>query len=372
MALAAVDALGDQIVQGIATAPAAPGTLPAAWQTFAAGHPYPNHDSERAGRAALDLAAQVVEDELLLVCLSGGASAMLAVPAGGLTLENKISTTQRMLHVGMDIGSVNTVRRHLSAIKGGQLAARAARTITLAISDVSGANEDDPTVIGSGPTVGDPTTFENALQILERFSVRDLPRSVVTHLHAGAAGEVSGPVAPGDHRLTRAAYWVVASRHDAMRGAADAARRLGYAVRVRQPAINEEARQAAAIPFAEAATGERPLCVISSGETTVWVRGQGRGGRNQEFAVAALERLAESAPAALGSIGTDGVDGPTDAAGAMVDSSTWAALGPNARDLCASALEANDTYPLLDRVHALVKSGPTGTNVGDLQVLLLP
>jgi glycerate-2-kinase len=372
MASAAIDTLGDRIVEGVVTAAVAPGALPDGWQAFAAGHPYPTAASERAARAALGLARRVHDTELLLVCLSGGASAMLAVPAPGVPLDDKIRATQIMLRAGLDIASLNVVRRHLSAIKGGQLAALAPQTITLAISDVSGPHEDDASVIGSGPTAADPTTFQDALDILARHRLMDLPASVTAHLQAGAAGQVAGPVAPDDRRLSRSAYWIVASRHEAMRAAAEAARRLAYAVHVRHEAVVGEARHAAAIPFAEAGARARPLCDVTSGETTVHVRGEGRGGRNQEFAVAALEPLAQRAPAALASIGTDGVDGPTDAAGAMVDSTSWAALGAHARGLCDAALDANDAYPFLDRLGALVRSGPTGTNVGDLQVLLLP
>jgi len=372
MAIAAQHVLGRRIEEAIVTAPIAGDALPEGWQAFQSGHPYPTVESERAGRAALDAASRVKGDDLLLVLLSGGASAMLSVPAPGLTLEDKISATKRMLLAGLDIASLNVVRRHLSAIKGGQLAARASATVTLAISDVSGAHEDDATVIGSGPTVGDPSTFDDAIETLKRHDVTELPTAVMRHLEDGAAGRASGPVAPDDPRLANSAYWIIGSRHEAMRAAADTARALGYTVRVRERAIDGEAR-AAAGPFVDEARGApRPLCVVASGETTVRVTGPGRGGRNQEFAVAALERLVEFAPAALASVGTDGIDGPTDAAGAMVDSSTWRTLGEAARDRCAAALAANDVYPLLDALGALVRTGPTGTNVGDLQVLLLP
>src|SRR5262249_1478169 len=148
--------------------------------------------------AALELAGRVTGDEVLLVLLSGGASAMLSVPAIGLTLEDKIRASKRMLLAGLDIASLNVVRRHLSAIKGGQLAVRASRTITLAISDVSGTHEDDATVIGSGPTVGDPSTFEDAIETLKRHGVTELPTAVIRHLEDGAAGRTAGPVPPDD------------------------------------------------------------------------------------------------------------------------------------------------------------------------------
>ena len=297
---------------------------------------------------------------------------MLAVPAPGLSLDDKAATTRVMLRAGLDIGAINVVRRHLSLVKGGQLAAAAARTITLAISDVSGPIEDDPAAIGSGPTVGDLSTFADVLEILERHHLLSaVPAQVVQHLRDGERGRVAGPVPPGDARLARSAYWIAASRHDAMRAAAETARRLGYQVTVRRPPVQGTARDAAGTLLGEAEGLPRPACFIASGETTVHVTGNGRGGRNQELAVAALERLTDLGSAALASVGTDGIDGPTDAAGAFVDSETWAALGPDAGASVADALARNDSYALLNRLGALVKTGPTGTNVGDLQVLLL-
>jgi glycerate 2-kinase len=374
MGTAAAQILGRRLTAGLMTAKVGSSQdLDPRWLFIPGSHPVPSPASEEAGRGALRLAAEVQSDaDLLLVCLSGGASAMLAVPAPGLSLEDKAATTRVMLRAGLDIGAINIVRRHLSAIKGGQLAAAAQRTITLAISDVSGPVEDDPAAIGSGPTVGDATTFGDAIRIL---AARDLlgaiPSRVADHLRAGEQGLVAGPVRPDDARLTRSAYWIAASRHDAMRAAADTARRVGYEVTVRPGAVAGSARAAAAMLLDEAADLPRPACFIASGETTVHVTGGGRGGRNQELAVASLARLAAIGTCALASIGTDGVDGPTDAAGAFVDYETWPALGPDAGAQCETALAQNDTYPLLDRLGALVRSGPTGTNVGDLQILLL-
>jgi len=373
MAAAADEALGERIAGGIITTPVPDQTPGARWKTFAASHPVPSAESEAAGRAALRLAdLAAAPDARLLVCLSGGASAMLVVPAPGITLEDKQRATKVMLRSGLDIGALNVVRRHLSAIKGGQLAARASRTVTLAISDVSGPIEDDLSVIGSGPTVGDASTFADALAIIERHGLRtEMPAAVMRHLDEGAEGKVSGPVPPSSERLAGSAYWIVGSRQDAMQAAAAAARRMGYHVHVRAAAIGGPAREAGRLVASGVDTLDRPACVITSGETTVHVKGHGRGGRNQELALSLLERLSALAPAGLASVGTDGVDGPTDAAGAFVDSDTWHALGSVAGDVLDRALDQNDSYPLLDRLGALVKTGPTGTNVGDLQVLLL-
>lgn len=372
MARAVTEVFGSRLVAGVMTASGETGPG-SGWLMFPATHPQPSAASEQAGRAALALADRSrQENGVLIVCLSGGASAMLSVPAPGLTIDDKSTATRRLLLAGLNIGELNVVRRHLSAIKGGQLAARAGRSITLAISDVCTPVEDDPKVIGSGPTAGDDSTFAEALEVIERHHVgHELPAAVMTHLRAGGAGEVDGPVASSDPRLARAAYWLVASRQDAMRAAADTARALGYHVHIQAPPLTGEARLAGPRLLSGVAAFPRPACLISSGETTVLVRGAGRGGRNQELALAAMERLSELHPAALASIGTDGVDGPTDAAGAFVGSEAWAALGPAGQALAIRALEDNDAYPFLEGLDAIVRTGPTGTNVGDLQVLLL-
>lgn len=373
MARAVDDVLGSRMASGLMTATAS--VEMAGWQVIAATHPRPSPNSEAAGRAALALADATRRDGgLLLVCLSGGASAMLAVPADGLTVADKAATTAALLRAGLDIGDINVVRRHLSAIKGGQLAARAGRSITLAISDVCTPVEDDPAVIGSGPTAGDPTTFAAALAVVERAGLsQEIPPNVLLHLREGVAGRRSGPVDPVDSRLHGAAYWIVGSRREAMKAAAETAAQLGYAVRVVPEPTIGTAREAgpAFVGRAVVMADRRPMCIIASGETTVDVRGQGLGGRNQEFAVASLEALANAAPAVLASVGTDGIDGPTDAGGALVGDDTWGTLGEGAPATVRAALDANDTYPLLARTGSLIRTGPTGTNVGDLQVLLL-
>jgi glycerate-2-kinase len=371
MARAAQEVLRGRLRAGLITG--APGTEPAsAWQAVDASHPIPTSFSEAAGRAALSLAADAARDrEPLVVCLSGGASAMLAVPAPGLTIEDKAAATVALLRSGLDIAQMNLVRRHLSAIKGGQLAAAAGWTATLAISDVHVPAELEPSVIASGPTVGDDSARADALQVLERHRLVDaMPVRVIARLRSDVVE--AGPVATRDRRLRRSAYWIVASRHEAMRAAATAARRLGYDVRTLESAVTGPAREAPGLLLSAGRGFGRPACLIASGETTVKVTGGGRGGRNQELTVAALEPLAALGPAALASIGTDGIDGPTDAAGAFVDSTMWGSLGAGASARRDAALAGNDAYPLLDGLGALVRTGPTGTNVGDLMVLLLP
>ena len=296
---------------------------------------------------------------------------MLAVPADGLRLEDKMETARALMNAGAAIAELNCVRKHLSAIKGGRLAVAAAQTITLAISDVHGPIADDPAVIGSGPTVADPTTYAEALEIVRRYGVREtLPSAVVAHLERGADESPK----PGDDRLRNGFYEVIGNRQLAMDGAARAARQLGYAVHVIERATSGEARDAGVALAAEALrlAASPKLCVIASGETTVRVRGSGRGGRNQEFALGALPIIdaSQSRTIALASAGTDGIDGPTDAAGAIVDStSTARALQRGLR--AESALALNGAYDFFAPLNDLIIWGPTGTNVGDLHVALV-
>jgi hydroxypyruvate reductase len=295
---------------------------------LASSHPLPDQRSVAAGYRALEVARETQPDETLVVLLSGGASALMAVPAEGLTLDDKRSTVDAMLKVGANITELNTVRKHLSAVKGGRLAAAAAAaasTVCLAISDVVG---DDLSVIGSGPTVPDPSTFADAWGYVERLGlVGQLPPAAVSRLKAGVAGAVEETPKPDDPRLAHAVTRVIGGRSNAMAGAAEAAQALGYDVVMIDEPVVGEARVAGPALFARARAlrGHRqaPCCIIASGETTVKVVGSGRGGRNQEMALAVATSIATASEdgghAAFASIGTDGIDGPTDAAGAHVD-----------------------------------------------------
>jgi glycerate 2-kinase len=342
-----------------------------------AGHPEPNDTSVACGRRALAMASDARRaGEPLVVLLSGGASAMLAVPAGGLTLDDKVRATRALLGSGLPIAALNGIRKHLSAIKGGRLAAAAGRSVTFAISDVHAPVEDDPAVIGSGPTVPDPSTFAEALRALSDGGVLDaMPAAVREHLAHGVAGDREETIKNGDPRLARNEFVVAGTRHDAMDGVVNEARARGYHVVSVDPPTLGEARDAARAFVTEArrraVSSSSPLCVVASGETTVRIeRASGIGGRNQEFALAAAEDLASLGTCALASIGTDGIDGPTDAAGAVVDSTTIArakALGLDA----AASLHAHDSHSFFRALGDLVITGPTGTNVGDVQVFLL-
>ena len=341
---------------------------------FAAGHPSPNAGSAAAAEAALAVAVESRDKGGLLVLLSGGASAMLAAPAAGIDLDAKLETARLLMRAGAAIDELNCVRKHLSRIKGGRLAAAAGSTITLALSDVHGPVPDDPSVIGSGPTVADPTTFADALAIVEKYRV-ELPASVHRHLMTGLRGEIEETVKAEDPRIRSARYVLVGNRQAAVEGARRVAADCGYDVTVVGPAISGEARSAgetftaAALRLAAGRAG--PLCVLGSGETTVTVRGAGSGGRNQEFTLGSLAIVA-SAPqnVVVASAGTDGIDGPTSAAGAMVDRTT----AERARSCGLEphlALERNDAFPFFEALGDLIVWGPTGTNVGDLHVVLI-
>jgi glycerate 2-kinase len=340
---------------------------------LAAGHPVPTWESEAAGRAALAAAGALGSDDYLLVLLSGGASALMAVPAEGLTLDDKRETTAQLLRSGADIHALNTVRKHLSAIKAGRLAAATrARCDVLVISDVM---DDDLSVIASGPTVPDGSRFAEALDIVHRFGGEAaFPHRVVAHLAAGTAGTLPETPKPGDPRFERVRTMIIGSRRDAMKGVDEAAAR-GYQVVQIDEAVVGEARRSAATHLRKAlamATGvERPACIVSTGETTVQVRGRGTGGRNQEFTLAAAELLNQAGQScAIASVGTDGVDGPTDAAGAYADATTIdRALAQGLRP--DRYLAENDSYAFFRALEDLIHTGPTGTNVGDLQVILL-
>jgi hydroxypyruvate reductase len=372
MAGGAAAVLGDRLRTGAIVSPG--NQTVAGFESIRGGHPIPDGGSERGGRRALELAESLRDRETLLVLLSGGASALMAVPADGLTLADKQQTTAQLLRAGADIHALNTIRKHLSAIKGGWLADRAAwRVRTYVISDVVG---DDVSVIASGPTVFDTSTFGDARGLIDRFGgAGAFPAPVVERLDRGVRGEIRDtPKAVAGHAVPPALA-VIGSRRNAMVGAAARAAALGYEVLRVDDAIVGNARDSAVshlrAVLARAADLRRPACVVSSGETTVRVTGSGRGGRNQEFALAGAEALAHAGgEAMLASVGTDGIDGPTDAAGAIADATTLdrarrANLAP------AQFLHDNNSYAFFDALGDLVRTGPTGTNVGDLQVILL-
>jgi len=337
------------------------------------GHPIPDARGEEGARRIAEIAGRATAGDLLICLISGGASALLPLPAPPVTLKELQQTTELLLHCGANIHEFNSVRKHISAIQGGQLArlAHPATLLTLILSDVIG---DDLDVIGSGPTVPDSSTSADAGAVFEKYGLWDqVPGGVRQRILSGA-GETPKP---GDPIFDRVNNLIIGSNRLAVDAAAHKARALGYRTIVLSTSVQGEAREVARVHAGiarEIRTSGRPVrppaCIVSGGETTVTVRGQGKGGRNQEFALAAAIDLAGIDEAVILSAGTDGSDGPTDAAGALADGTTLAkalAQGLDAR-VC---LKNNDSYLFFDGLGDLVKTGPTGTNVADLQVILV-
>jgi len=346
---------------------------------FSVGHPVPTQASADAALRVLEVAGSVGPSDTLVVLLSGGASASLAAPVDRLTLGDKVKATEALLRGGVAIDGINCVRKHLSVIKGGWLAvATRGRVVTLAISDVVGPVADDPTVIGSGPTTADPTNFEDAIRIADHPQVRPyFPATARSVLEEGRRGVYAETPKPGDPRLAKSSLRVIGGRRDAMQSAATQATALGFAVGVIDTPVIGEARYVADSYFNQvidvASRLSRPACVVSTGETTVEVRGLGRGGRNQELGLALVDRLAEMEEDVIfASVGTDGIDGPTDAAGAVVNKTTRRRAQTRGLGTPATWLDNNDSYAFFEALGDLVTTGPTDTNVGDLQVFLLP
>ena len=348
-------------------------SLPPNVEWIESSHPLPDARSEAAANHALAVAERVHSGEALVILLSGGASALMAAPIEGITLADKIATTRLMMNAGADIHALNTVRRHLSKIKGGRLAAACiGTTVTLALSDVVG---NDLNAIGSGPGVPDSTTWADAAAALQRHGGHAHARTVRDAVARGVAGELPETPKPGDPAMRRVHARVIGSRNDAMEGARAAASERGYKPFVMTEPVTGEARVAGPewLERARRLIGSSPrrVCVISSGETTVTVTGTGTGGRNLEFAVALAEPLSGLPAMAVASIGTDGIDGTSGVAGGLVDSTTLARAARAGLAPPGNFLAANDSFAFLAPLDDTVRLGRTDTNVGDLQVLLI-
>jgi hydroxypyruvate reductase len=376
MLIAAVDSssnLSFRHVVGIA--PQAAAGLPPGARWYTSVHPIPDDRSVAAARTVRDIAAAGHDNDLLVLLLSGGASAMMALPADGISLQDKQRASELLLKEGAEVHALNTVRKHLSAIKGGQLAAIAGGSVlTLAVSDVVG---DDLSAIGSGPTVPDATTFGDALEALDQHGGRNrYPEAVVTRLTNGVGGLAEETPKPGDPRLARSTPLIIGGARTAIEGAKAAAEDRGYVVHVIAAPLVGEARAAARGLLAMASQVLRgrtgPVCILAAGETTVRVSGTGKGGRNQECALAMADGIGHLAFASVAaSVGTDGVDGPTDAAGGIVDSTTLARARAAGIGTPERYLDDNNSYAFFETLGDLIRTGPTDTNVGDLQIILV-
>ncbi|HET8656318.1 MAG TPA: DUF4147 domain-containing protein [Longimicrobiaceae bacterium] len=369
MGLGAAAALGERVAGGVlVTVDGAARPVPGL-EVWEAAHPLPDARGLAAAAETMRLLHGAGGDDLVLCLLSGGASALWSAPPDGVTLDDLRAIGVALLRSGAPIAEVNTVRRHLSLLAGGRLArlAAPARVLTLAVSDVVGAA---PEAIGSGPTLPDPTTYADALAV-HRERASAAPPAALHHLQGGAEEEAPEP-GPGIGNAI--GFRVVLSVRDALAGAAEAASQLGYAPRVVDAQLSGEAREAGAEIAAAALrardSGEGPVALLWGGETTVTVRGGGRGGRCQELALAAALVLEDQPGVVIAALATDGVDGPDGAAGAVVDGGTVGRAGAAGLDPDA-ALAENDSRPVLAAAGDLVTTGPTGTNVNDVVVALV-
>jgi hydroxypyruvate reductase len=369
--------LGDRITRGAVTVKYGHTTRLEHIEMGEGGHPLPDAQGQFNAEKILRLAEEAQENDLLVCLLSGGGSALLPLPVDALSLEDKQAAVDALLACGASIHELNTIRKHISRIKGGRLAVAAApaRLVSLILSDVVG---DDLDVIASGPTVADPSTFADCRRILQKYGIEGrMPKTVMRHLDRGLHGDAAETPKNDHPAFHGTSNLIVGSNSDAIAAARDAAVRLGYDTIVLSSVIEGDTREAARFHTAVAREIRRsgnpvppPACLLSGGETTVKVSGSGLGGRNQEFVLAAALNLAACEGVVVLSAGTDGTDGPTDAAGALADTQTlrraaFIGLDPNAY------LHANDSYHFFQRMNDLLITGPTRTNVMDLRILLV-
>jgi glycerate 2-kinase len=341
-----------------------------------AGHPVPDENGVRGAEEIMGLLGDADERTMIVCLISGGGSALLVSPARGITIAEKKLITGQLLKSGAEIQELNAVRKHISRVKGGRLARLAypAKMVSLILSDVIGDSLD---VIASGPTSADPTTFSDALGVIEKYDlIAEAPGSILRVLRDGEKGLVPETPKEGDKVFERVENIVIGSNKKALAAAKEKAEELGLPVKIISEAVRGEAGEVgkwlAEKAFAEKKDGSRrnPLCMISGGETTVTVRGGGLGGRNMELALAFAMEIRRVGGITLLSAGTDGTDGPTDAAGAFADGDTIpiaekAGLDP------AEFLQNNDSYRFFTKAGGLFKTGPTGTNVMDIQIAVI-
>ncbi|HDT13054.1 MAG TPA: glycerate kinase [Candidatus Aminicenantes bacterium] len=381
MGEALAEILDERLTSGLVVVPWPVGQEASRLEYLEAAHPVPDARSVEAARRVIEVAERAGEKDLLFVCISGGGSSLLTLPAESVALDKKRRLTEDLLRAGATINELNVVRKHLSGIKGGQLARAAypATVVTLAISDVVG---DDLGTIASGPTHWDASTFADARSILECYGLWDGASALVrARIEDGQAGRVPETLKEGDPVFGRVATLVVGDNMTALRAAKHEAEKRGFEAIFLSSSDSGEARRTAAGYAAfvtelacSASSLPRPLCLLAGGELTVTVKGRGRGGRNTEFVLAAIVDLDKAGISGLDwlilSLGTDGIDGPTDAAGAWADPKTIRtarALGLNPADY----LEDNDSYGFFKQTGNLIVTGPTGTNVMDLRLFLL-
>jgi glycerate 2-kinase len=377
MVRAIIDEIGKMITGGLAITKYGYGSeTVGVIEIYEAGHPLPDEKGMKATEGIIRL-VQSFDEHTLGVCLiSGGGSSLLVAPCPGISLEEKVRTTDLLLKAGADIDALNTVRKHISRVKGGRLAEMAypGALQSFILSDVIGDKLD---VIASGPTAPDRTTYGDALGVIKRYGLmREIPQSILQVLSLGAAGEIAETPKEGSPFFSRVENTIIGSNKSALKAAGKKGREMGYEPVILSSDIQGEARVVGrwlagkALETQKALGPFRKVCLLSGGETTVTVKGNGKGGRNMELALAFALEAAHSTGINLLSAGTDGTDGPTDAAGALADGQTIAKA--QAMGLEAEAfLTNNDSYHFFALNKDLLITGPTHTNVMDLQIILL-
>jgi glycerate-2-kinase len=375
MAAALEDILGPALSDGLVVVKYGHGAVTRVIRVVEAGHPVPDETGEEAAGATVRLLQGLSRRDLVFILLSGGASSLWPSPAAGVTLRDKQRATQLLLRSGATIQEMNVVRKHLSAMKGGRLAAAtSAQVISLILSDVIG---DDLGSIGSGPTAPDPSTFHDAAAILRRYRLwPHLSSRVRRHVLRGTRGAEPETAKPGSALFRRVQNVIIGNNRLFLEAAAGEAKRAGFEPVVLTTSLTGEAREAAkwfGAMAREIVTHGRPVsrpaCLLAGGELTVTVRGSGLGGRAQEFALAAAQQIQGFRGICIAALGSDGNDGPTDAAGAVVDGNTVARAAAHGVD-AGESLQANDAYRFFKSVGGHITTGPTGTNVNDLYLLL--
>jgi len=377
MAAAIEDLLLEKITKGIINVKYAHTAELKRIKIIEAGHPVPDKNGELGAKEIFNLVKDADEHDLIIFLLSGGGSALLPLPANGIELKDKQDAIKTLLACGATIHEINTIRKHISMIKGGGLAQAVypAQMITLLFSDVIG---DDMEVIASGPSVPDLSTFDDCIDIVAKYNIlNSMPDNIVTHFQKGVSGKIKDTLSPGNKIFEKIYNIIIADNIKAINAAREEAARLGYNTILLSSMIEGETSDIALMHGAIAReilkSGNPvapPACILSGGETTVRIKGNGLGGRNQEFALAAAINIAGYENILVLSGGTDGNDGPTDAAGAIADTFTLdraKAMGLNAFDY----LQNNDSYHFFARLEDLLITGPTKTNVMDLHIILV-
>jgi hydroxypyruvate reductase len=377
MARALEDLLGDRIADGVIVVKEGHGLPLAHVRIHEASHPVPDQRGIKGAEEILSLVKDAGERDLVLCLMSGGGSALLVAPAEGVTLEDKQAVTRLLLACGADIHEINSIRKHLSRAKGGGLACFAypATVVSLILSDVIG---DDLNVIASGPAVPDTSTFDDTRQVLEKYEIWDqVPQSVRIRIERGLKGEVEDTPKAGDAVFQRCFSELVGTNIQALIAAGTKADELGYRTLILSSTVEGEAREVVKVltAIAKEVRGSgnplsAPACILCGGETTVTLRGDGKGGRNQEFALASALAIDGIGNLVLLAGGTDGNDGPTDAAGAMADGRTLARARAQGLDPF-DYLKRNDAYHFFQPLEDLVITGPTRTNVMDVYMILV-